>query len=146
MANDCTTFLNQYKSIAVAKAELGNKRQCPNCGTRFYDLGNDDPITCIECEETFVPEVLLKPRRPIPVAEKPAPPKKQVEAEEAKNEANEESSEELLEKAGNDDLLEDDEEEDENIEGILEVQDDSIDEELSAEVVIDTNIGGSDEK
>ena len=139
MANDCTTFRNQKKSIAVAKVELGNKRQCPKCGTRFYDLGNDDPITCIECEETFVPEVLLKPRRPVPVAEKAAAPEKK------KKEETEETSEELLEKAGNDDLLED-EDEDEDIEGILEVQDESIKEELSAEVVINTDVGGSDEK
>jgi uncharacterized protein (TIGR02300 family) len=123
----------------VAKVELGNKRQCPKCGTRFYDLGNDDPITCIECEETFVPEVLLKPRRPVPVTEKAAAPEKK------KKEETEESSEELLEKAGNDDLLED-EDEDEDIEGILEVQDESIKEELSAEVVINTDVGGSDEK
>lgn len=139
MANDGTTFQNQYKSIAVAKVDLGNKRQCPKCGTRFYDLGNDDPITCIECEETFVPEVLLKPRRPVPVTEKAAAPEKK------KKEETEESSEELLEKAGNDDLLED-EDEDEDIEGILEVQDESIKEELSAEVVINTDVGGSDEK
>ena len=123
----------------MAKVELGNKRQCPKCGTRFYDLGNDDPITCIECEETFVPPPPPKPRRPVPVTEKAAAPEKK------KKEETEESSEELLEKAGNDDLLED-EDEDEDIEGILEVQDESIKEELSAEVVINTDVGGSDEK
>jgi len=144
MANDGTTFQNQYKSIAVAKVDLGMKRQCPKCNTRFYDLGNDDPITCIECEETFVPEVLLKPRRPIPVTEKAAP--KKAKEEDKADAEDAEDSEELLEKAGNDDLLEDEEDEDEDIEGILEVQDDSLDEEISAEVVIDSGVGGSDEK
>ena len=44
----------------MAKAEWGEKRQCPKCGTRFYDLGEDDPIVCIECEHKFKPEVILK--------------------------------------------------------------------------------------
>lgn len=44
----------------MANPEWGTKRQCPKCGTRFYDLGNDDPITCIDCEHTFKPEVILK--------------------------------------------------------------------------------------
>jgi uncharacterized protein (TIGR02300 family) len=48
----------------VAKPELGTKRQCPKCGTRFYDLGKSDPITCINCEHKFLPEAILKPRRP----------------------------------------------------------------------------------
>jgi uncharacterized protein (TIGR02300 family) len=48
----------------VAKPELGTKRQCPMCGTRFYDLGKSDPITCINCHHTFLPETILKPRRP----------------------------------------------------------------------------------
>ena len=66
--------------MAVAKEKLGTKRQCPNCGARFYDLGNDDPVTCISCEHTFIPEILLKPRRPIPVADKPAAEKPEAEA------------------------------------------------------------------
>jgi len=44
----------------VANPEWGTKRQCPKCGTRFYDLGNDDPIVCISCEKKFKPEVILK--------------------------------------------------------------------------------------
>lgn len=44
----------------MAKAEWGEKRQCPKCGTRFYDLGEDDPITCISCENQFQPEIILK--------------------------------------------------------------------------------------
>jgi uncharacterized protein (TIGR02300 family) len=32
----------------VAKAELGTKRLCANCGAKFYDL-NKDPIHCPKC-------------------------------------------------------------------------------------------------
>ena len=44
----------------MAKAEWGEKRQCPKCGTRFYDLGEFEPIVCIECEHKFKPEIILK--------------------------------------------------------------------------------------
>jgi len=32
----------------MVKAEWGAKRSCPKCATRFYDLTNDDPVTCIK--------------------------------------------------------------------------------------------------
>lgn len=44
----------------MANPEWGTKRQCPKCGTRFYDLGNIDPIVCIDCGKKFKPEVILK--------------------------------------------------------------------------------------
>lgn len=44
----------------MAKAEWGEKRQCPKCGTRFYDLGEFEPIVCISCENKFKPEIILK--------------------------------------------------------------------------------------
>ena len=44
----------------MAKAEWGEKRQCPKCGTRFYDLGKFEPITCISCENQLQPEIILK--------------------------------------------------------------------------------------
>ncbi len=44
----------------MANPEWGTKRQCPKCGTRFYDLGKDDPIVCIDCGKKFKPEVILK--------------------------------------------------------------------------------------
>ena len=46
----------------MAKTDLGAKRQCPKCGTRFYDLGKDTPIVCISCSQKFEPEQTLKPR------------------------------------------------------------------------------------
>jgi uncharacterized protein (TIGR02300 family) len=62
----------------MTKPELGVKRDCPECGTRFYDL-NKEPAHCPKCEHDFVPEALLKPRRgrkeddePAKVVEKPS--------------------------------------------------------------------------
>ncbi|MBU6206930.1 MAG: TIGR02300 family protein [Alphaproteobacteria bacterium] len=53
----------------MANAEWGTKRACPKCGTRFYDLGNDDPVTCISCGNTWVPEPVLKSKQPLPYEE-----------------------------------------------------------------------------
>ncbi len=36
----------------MAKPDLGNKRQCSNCGTKFFDL-NKSPITCPKCGTIF---------------------------------------------------------------------------------------------
>jgi uncharacterized protein (TIGR02300 family) len=47
------------------KPEWGSKRTCPKCSTRFYDLGKDDPVHCIECGTDFVPEPVLKSKQPL---------------------------------------------------------------------------------
>ena len=59
------------------KPELGVKRDCPSCGARFYDL-NKEPAHCPKCDHEFIPEALLKPRKPrredeAPEGEAPAP-------------------------------------------------------------------------
>lgn len=36
----------------MAKPELGSKRQCLNCGAKFFDL-NRDPILCPKCGTAF---------------------------------------------------------------------------------------------
>ena len=36
----------------MAKPDLGGKRQCQNCGTKFFDL-NKDPIVCPKCGTVF---------------------------------------------------------------------------------------------
>ncbi len=36
----------------MAKAELGAKRQCQNCGAKFFDL-NKEPIVCPKCGKIF---------------------------------------------------------------------------------------------
>jgi len=61
----------------MVKAEWGTKRTCPKCGTRFYDLGKDDPVTCIECGVNWEPEPVLKSKQPLPFDA----PKKEVEPE-----------------------------------------------------------------
>ena len=53
----------------MVKPEWGAKHTCPKCGTRFYDLGKDDPVTCIECGNEWVPEPVLKSKQPIPFEE-----------------------------------------------------------------------------
>jgi uncharacterized protein (TIGR02300 family) len=60
---------------SLSKAELGTKRDCPNCGAKFYDL-NRNPVACPKCKHEFVPDGGAKVKRAKPVEkpkEKPAP-------------------------------------------------------------------------
>ena len=50
----------------MVKPEWGAKRSCPKCSTRFYDLGKDEPVTCIECGNEWMPEPVLKSKQPMP--------------------------------------------------------------------------------
>ena len=50
----------------MVKPEWGTKRTCPKCATRFYDLGKDDPVTCIACGINWQPEPVLKSKQPMP--------------------------------------------------------------------------------
>lgn len=61
----------------MVKPEWGTKRTCPKCATRFYDLGKEEPATCIECGESWFPEPVLKSKQPIPFEEE----KKKKDAE-----------------------------------------------------------------
>jgi uncharacterized protein (TIGR02300 family) len=68
--------------MTLAKAEWGNKRQCPKCGTRFYDLGNFEPVVCISCEQKFKPEIILKSKtHSIELITEKSDKKKEEEAE-----------------------------------------------------------------
>ncbi len=62
----------------MVKPEWGTKRSCPKCGTRFYDLGNNHPVHCINCNAAWEPEPLLKSKQPLPYD---APKKAAVEAD-----------------------------------------------------------------
>ncbi|MGE3691634.1 MAG: FYDLN acid domain-containing protein [Novosphingobium sp.] len=53
----------------MVKPEWGAKHGCPKCGIRFYDLGKDDPVTCIDCGYAWHPEPVLKSKQPIPYEE-----------------------------------------------------------------------------
>ena len=50
----------------MVNPEWGTKRSCPKCSTRFYDLGKDDPVTCISCGNAWLPEPVLKSKQPLP--------------------------------------------------------------------------------
>ena len=49
----------------MVKPEWGTKRTCPKCSTRFYDLGNEDPVHCIECGNEWIAEPVLKSKQPM---------------------------------------------------------------------------------
>jgi len=49
----------------VAKTEWGEKRECPECGARFYDLKRS-PAVCPKCETSFVAVVEKTPPPPPP--------------------------------------------------------------------------------
>jgi len=49
----------------VVKPELGTKRVCPNCGTKYYDL-NRDPIICPKCGTRFEMSGVRATRAPAP--------------------------------------------------------------------------------
>ena len=66
----------------MVKPEWGAKRSCPKCAVRFYDLGKDDPVTCIECGYAWVPEPVLKSKQPMPFEVAQAAPEKAETADE----------------------------------------------------------------
>jgi uncharacterized protein (TIGR02300 family) len=72
----------------LVKPELGTKRSCPSCQTRFYDLGKEE-IVCPNCGVTFVPEQLLPSKadhqttKARVVAEPEPVPEPEVEVEKA---------------------------------------------------------------
>src|SRR5690349_23926586 len=64
------TFTGVY--TLMVKPEWGTKRTCPKCSTRFYDLGKEDPVHCIECGTDFMPEHVLKSKQPLAFEAAPA--------------------------------------------------------------------------
>ncbi|MEM9087104.1 MAG: TIGR02300 family protein [Pseudomonadota bacterium] len=50
----------------MPKPEWGTKRTCPQTGERFYDLGNDNPVTSPNGHQWY-PEPVLKSKQPIPI-------------------------------------------------------------------------------
>ncbi len=64
----------------MVKPELGTKRTCPNCATRFYDLMKD-PITCPHCSTSFMAMSILPSKTDLPgMAQQAAPKPREVEA------------------------------------------------------------------
>src|SRR6476659_8119065 len=70
----------------MVKPEWGTKRTCPKCSTRFYDLGSEEPVHCINCGTEWIPEPVLKSKQPLafeaaPVAAKEPAADSELEAE-----------------------------------------------------------------
>jgi uncharacterized protein (TIGR02300 family) len=64
----------------VAKAELGTKRLCGNCGVKFYDL-NKTPIVCPKCQTVMELAAVASRSRPEAVAARAAAPVAAAEEE-----------------------------------------------------------------
>lgn len=73
----------------MAKPKWGTKRICPNCTTRYYDLGAVPPV-CPACGTPFDPEALLKSRRARTSVAEDTVRAAQVKAQQAKIEEDEE--------------------------------------------------------
>jgi len=73
-----TAISGPLRGSTVVKAELGTKRICPSCGTKFYDLLKS-PIICPKCGVSFIAAPLLPSKgdspqaAPKPVREAPKP-------------------------------------------------------------------------
>ena len=83
----------------MVKPEWGTKRTCPKCSTRFYDLGEENPVHCIECGTDFVPEPVLKSKQPLafeaaPAAKEPEKPDEDLAADDLVDEDEEPSADE----------------------------------------------------
>jgi uncharacterized protein (TIGR02300 family) len=67
----------------MVKPEWGTKRTCPKCATRFYDLGKEDPVSCISCGNAWAPEPVLKSKQPMPfdAPTKEADPEKEADSD-----------------------------------------------------------------
>ena len=69
----------------MVKAELGTKRTCPSCGSKFYDLLKS-PIICPKCGVSFIAAALLPSKgdgpqsaaKPVREAPQPKPEPEEV--------------------------------------------------------------------
>jgi len=67
----CGDF-DRIMEFNVAKAEWGQKRICPSCSARYYDMKKNPPV-CPTCGTVFDPEILLRARRGRSAEKKVAP-------------------------------------------------------------------------
>ena len=114
----------------MVKPELGTKRSCPSCQTRFYDLGKVE-IVCPNCDVTFVPEQLLPSKadqaasKPRVVAEPAPEPEPEAEPDAIKADVDETGDDDIVvvEDAAEDTEIADDDEFLEEVEEDAEVSD-----------------------
>jgi uncharacterized protein (TIGR02300 family) len=123
-----STLLLLQGSRTVAKPELGAKRHCQSCATKFYDL-NKSPILCPKCGTVF--QVVALSRAPARVEEEESEVEKEGvetisldEVEESENAAEAidvEDDVELDDAAADDDtFLEEEEGEDDDVTGLID--------------------------
>lgn len=70
----------------MAKPEWGTKRECLNCGARYYDLRRD-PIVCPKCDSAYEAEPAKGKARAAAEDEAPAAVKPEVVTKPAKRKA-----------------------------------------------------------
>jgi uncharacterized protein (TIGR02300 family) len=95
----------------MVKPEWGTKRTCPKCSTRFYDLGEAEPVHCINCGTDWIPEPVLKSKQPLafeaaPQVQKETPQDEELAADDLAIDEDEEVSadEEVDLETGDEDL------------------------------------------
>ena len=94
----------------MVKPEWGTKRTCPKCSTRFYDLGEENPVHCISCGTDFLPEPVLKSKQPLafeaaPAAKEPEKADEDLAADDLVDEDEEPSADEEVDlETGDNDL------------------------------------------
>ncbi len=126
----------------MASFDRGTKRQCLNCGTKFYDLSHS-PILCPHCGKVFHPN-----DKPVPRYAKDEEETEEVEVEEVVEPAAPEIvslDEAEAEEAGDDEIP--DVEDVEDVEDIGEDEADVfLEEEDDADDNLDFDVGGGDER
>ncbi|WP_363350349.1 TIGR02300 family protein [Methylocystis echinoides] len=113
----------------MAKPELGAKRQCQSCATKFYDL-NKDPIVCPKCGTIFQVAAALarapgraEPEEETELEKEGVDTVSLDEVEEGENaaEAIDVEDEELVgDDADDDTFLEEEEGEDDDVSGLID--------------------------
>ncbi|MGJ0508259.1 MAG: TIGR02300 family protein [Methylocystis sp.] len=111
----------------MAKPQLGAKRQCQSCATKFYDL-NREPIVCPKCGTIFQVALTRAPAR-VEAVEDVETEKEGVdtvsldEVEESENAAETidvDEDVELVDDADDDTFLEEEEGEDDDVAGLID--------------------------
>ena len=113
----------------MAKPELGTKRQCQNCGAKFFDL-NKDPIVCPKCGTVFqgAPRVRAAVKEEEEDVELAAPPGVDVvsleEVEAAEEKVAETTADDIIEddpaEVADDPFLEEEEEDDDDVTNLID--------------------------
>ncbi|WP_442755277.1 TIGR02300 family protein [Methylocystis sp. JAN1] len=110
----------------MAKPELGAKRQCQSCATKFYDL-NKDPIVCPKCGAIFqvaaLSRVVARAEADESETENENPDTvslDEVEAEESTAEAIDVEDDVELDDDGEDDTFLEEEEGEDDVSGLID--------------------------